>query len=76
MENLSEYSDNYSKKLGYLWQYYKNEPNATLNHSDSFKSKIKIIEKPLAVDNRKDVEIAVLLKHFWRTLEMALIKCD
>ena len=65
--------------MGYLWQYYRNEPIATLNNSESFKSKVKITEKPLAVDNRKDVEIAVLLKHlkdFWRTLEMALIKCD
>ena len=76
---MSEYNDNYSKTLGYLWQYYGNEPNATLNNSESFKSKVKITEEPLAVDNRKDVEIAVLLKHlkdFWRTLEMALIKCD
>ena len=27
MYNLIEYSDHYSKILGRLWQYYKDEPN-------------------------------------------------
>ena len=27
MYNLIEYSDNYSKTSGSLWQYYKDEPN-------------------------------------------------
>ena len=27
MYNLIEYSDNYSKTSGILWQYYKDEPN-------------------------------------------------
>ena len=26
MSNLIEYSDNYSKTSGSLWQYYRNEP--------------------------------------------------
>ena len=37
MYNLIEYSNNYSKTLGSLWQYYRDEP--TLNNagaSDSF----------------------------------------
>ena len=34
MYNLIEYSDNYSKTFGSLWQYYKDDPNdnLTLNH--------------------------------------------
>ena len=27
MYNMIEYSDNYSKTSGSLWQYYKGEPN-------------------------------------------------
>ena len=29
MYNLREYSDNYSKTSGNLWQYYRDEPNDT-----------------------------------------------
>ena len=47
MYNLIEYSDNYSKTSGRLWQYYKDEPNDNLADSESFKSKVKITEKPL-----------------------------
>ena len=43
--NLIEYSDNYSRTSGSLWQYYKNEPNDNLTNSKSFKSKIKITGK-------------------------------
>ena len=42
MYNLIEYSDNYSKASGSLWQYYKDEPNDNLANSESFKSKVKI----------------------------------
>ena len=42
MYNLIEYSDNYSKTFGKLWQYYKNEPNDNLTDSQSFKFRIKI----------------------------------
>ena len=43
--NLIEYSDNYSKNLESLWQYYKDEPNDNLTDSESLKSKIKILKK-------------------------------
>ena len=46
---------------------------------ESFKSRIKITGKPPADGKTKDVKIAVPLKclsNFWRTLEMALIKCE
>ena len=38
---LLEYSDNYAKTSGSLWQYYRDEPNDNLGDSESFKSKIK-----------------------------------
>ena len=41
MYNLVEYSDNYSKTSGNLWQYYKDDPNDNLTNSESFKSKVK-----------------------------------
>ena len=42
MFNLIEYSDNYSKRSGSLWQYYRDKPTKNLADSESFKSKIKI----------------------------------
>ena len=38
MYNLIEYSDNYSKTSGSLWQYYKDDPNDNITQSKSFKS--------------------------------------
>ena len=79
MYNLIEYSDNYSKASGSLWQYYKDDPNDNIAQSESFKSKIKITGKTPAEGNAKDVEIVVPLKYlsnFWRTLEMLSIYCE
>ena len=79
MYNLIEYSDNYAKISGSLWQYYRDEPNDNLTNSESFKSKIKITGKTPNNDNEKDVGIMVPLKYlsnFWRTLEMPLINCE
>ena len=42
MYNLIEYSDNYSKTSGSLWQYYKDDPNNNIADSESFKFKVKI----------------------------------
>ena len=58
MYNLIEYSDNYSKISGSLWQYYKDDPNGNITQSESFKSKIKITRKNPAAGNAKNVEIA------------------
>ena len=77
--NLIEYSDNYAKTSGRLWQYYRDEPNDTLADSESFKSKIKITGKSSNNGNEKYVEIMVPLKYlkiFWRTIEMPLINCE
>ena len=32
MYNLIEYSNNYSKTSGILWQYSRDEPNDFINH--------------------------------------------
>ena len=79
MFNLIEYSDDYPKTSGSLWQYYRDEPNDNLADSESSKSKIKITGKTPAAGNEKDVEIMVPLKYisnFWRTTEMPLINCE
>ena len=80
MNNLIEYSDNYAKTTGSLWQYFRDDPNDNLAESESFKSKIKITGKnPNNNNNVKNVEIMVPLKYlsnFWRTLEMPLINCE
>ena len=78
MYNLTEYSDNYLKTSGSLWQYYRDEPNNNLADSETFKSKIKITGKTPAAGNEKYVKIMVPLKYlsnFWRTLEIPLINC-
>ena len=79
MYNLIEYSDNYSKTSGSLWQYYKDDPNDNTANSESFKSKVKITGKTPNNGNTKDVEIIVPLKYlsnFSRALEMLLINCE
>ena len=79
MYNLKEYSDNYAKTSGSLWQYHRNEPSNNLANYKSFKSKIKITGRTPVGGNEKDVEIMFPLKNlssFWRTLEMPFINCE
>ena len=47
MYNLIEYSDNYAKSAGSLWQYFRDEPvnDDDIEDSKSFKSKTKITGK-------------------------------
>ena len=76
--NLIEYSDNYAKTTGSLWQYFRDEPDDDIEDSESFKSKIKITGKTPAASIVKYIEIMIPLKYlsnFWRTLEMPLINC-
>ena len=89
MYNLIEYSDNYAKTTGSLWQYCKNIParnnanNAIIifaeaNTTASFNFKVKITGRT-GDDGTKDVEIMIPLKYlsnFWRTLEMPLINYE
>ena len=87
MYNLIEYSDNYAKTTGSLWQYCKDIPARNANNdeiitfdannlTDSFKFKAKITGET-GNDGTKDVEIIVppkYLSNFWRTLEMPFVK--
>ena len=89
MYNVIEYSDNYSKTSGWLWQYCKDIPavdddgdivdfnGATATDSFNFMAKITgQIDDDRKINN---VEIMVPLKYlsnFWRTLEMSLINCE
>ena len=88
MYNLIEYSDNYTKTTGSLWQYCKDIPVRDANHiieeftggntTDSFNFKAKITGQT-GNNGTKDVEIMVSLKYLsncWRTLEMPLINCE
>ena len=89
MYNLTEYSDNYSKTSGSLWQYCKDIPAVDNgrdivifkgdNDTDSLNFKSKIIGKTDDDGDIENVEIMILLKYlsnFWRTLEMPLINCE
>ena len=80
MYNLIEYSDNYSRTSGSLWQYCKDIPvvdnnNAIVNFAeynltDSFNFKAKMTGQT-GDDGTNNVEIMVPLKYlsnFWRTL--------
>ena len=88
MYNLIEFSDNYSKTSGSLWQYCKDilavNNNGDIvdfngaNATDSFNFKTKITGQTND-DGIINVEIMVPLKYlsnFWRTLEMPLINCE
>ena len=78
MYNLIEYSDNYSKTSGSLWQYCKDIPAVNnnddivefngANATDSFNFKAKITGQT-GNNGTKNVEIMVPLKYlsnFWR----------
>ena len=88
MYNLIEYSDDYSKTSGSLWQYCFDKPPlyndnrinffTENNLTDSFNFKAKITGQT-GNNGTKDAEIMVPLKYlsnFWRTLEMPLINCE
>ena len=75
MYNLTEYSDNYSKTSGSLWQYYKDEPNDNLANSESFQSKVKITENTPALGNTKDAIITVPLKYLSNFGELLKYHC-
>ena len=89
MYNFIEYSDNYSKTCGSLWQYCKDIPAANINGdivdfnganaTNSFNFKAKITGQANDDGEINNVEIMVPLKYlsnFCRTLEMPLISCE
>ena len=90
MYNLLEYSKNYRKTTGSLWNYYRDEPNSgiggrnnnvnySIKDSKSFDYKTSITGKLKDINRTKYVEIVVLLKYlnnFWRVLNISLINCE
>ena len=90
MYNLLEYSKNYEKTSGSLFNYYKDEPendempndnnviNISIRNSKSFDYKTKIVGNAANV-LEKEVTIAIPLKYlgnFWRSLDIPLINCE
>ena len=88
MYNLIEYSDNYSKTSGSLWQYCKDIPavnnnNAIVNFTennltDSLNFKVKMTGQS-GDDRTKYCEIMVPLKYLtnlFRSLEVPLVNCE
>ena len=74
--NLIEYSDNYSKTSGCLWQYYRDDQNDNITQSAS---RLKKQEKILLLVIQKTLKQQCPLKYlskFCRTLEMPLINCE
>ena len=90
MYNLLEYSKNYRKTTGSLWNYYRNEPSSTIGannithsilNSESFDYKASFMENSVTHDNltKHDVKVVVPIKHlsnFWRNLDIPLINCE
>ena len=92
MYNLLEYSKNYEKTSGSLFNYYRDEPkehtvgagddaiNISLRNSKSFDYKTEVIGSlDAGEDEKEDVTIAIPLKYlgnFWRSLDIPLINCE
>ena len=88
INNLIEYSANYSKTSGSLWQYCNDIPAVNddgdfvdfndANATDSFNFTTKITSETND-DGIINIEIMVPLKYlsnFWRTIEMPLINYE
>ena len=90
MYNLLEYSKNYRKTTGSLWNNYRDKPNSPIGdnnithsilNSESFDYKANFMENGVTHDNltKNDVKIVAPLKHlinFWRHLDIPLINCE
>ena len=91
MYNLLEYSTNYKKTTGSLWNYYRDEPrNPLSSDSESFKYKTSTQENTYNVGageegydgnkvGKNETEVVIPLKHlsnFLRSLNIPLINCE
>ena len=65
MHKLTEYSHNYSKTTGSLWQHYRYQSAASIENSESFKSKIRITGKTPPDNNTKK---------YWNSSTMKILK--
>ena len=91
MYNLLEYSINYRKTTGSLWNYYRDEPNSgtdannnvthSILNSESFDYKASFMENGVTQNNliKNNVKIVIPLKHlsnFRRSLNIPLVNCQ
>ena len=91
MYNLIEYSKNYRKTTGSLWNYYRDEPSDPLSSdSESFKYKNNITGNTYNIGageegydankvGKNETEVVIPLKYlsyFWRSLNIPLINCE
>ena len=90
MYNLLEYSKNYRKTTGSLWNYYRDEPNSSTDtdnithsilNSESFDYKANFMENGVTNNNltKNNVKIVIPLKYlsnFWKSLHIPLINCE
>ena len=86
MYNLLEYSKNYRKITGSLWNYYRDEPDDTLSSdSESSKYKTSITGNTYSIADdankvgKNETEVVTPLKHlsnFWRSLNIPLINFE
>ena len=88
MYNLLEYSKNYKKTTGSLWNYYRDEPNSSTDNnnnithsilnSESFDYRANFMENGVTQNNliKNNVKIVIPLKHLsnlWSNLNIPLI---
>ena len=91
MYHLLEYSKNYKKTTGSLWNYYRDEPSNPLSSNfESFKYKTSITGNIYNVgaaeagydgnkSGKNETEVVIPLKHlrkFWRSLNIPLINLE
>ena len=91
MYNLLEYSKDYRKTTGSLWNYYRYEPSNPLSsNSESFKYKTSITGNTYNVGageagydatkvGKNETEVVISLKHLsnlWKALNIPLINCE
>ena len=92
MYNMLEYSKNYEKTSGSLFNYYRDEPNEaeiahdngainiSIRNSKSFDHETEITGSfDTGEDEKEDVTITIPLKYlgkFWRSLDIPLINCE
>ena len=88
--NLLEYSKNYRKTTGSLWNYCRDQPRSAIGddnithsilNSKSFDYKASFMDNGVTHDNltKNDIKVVVPLKHlstFWRHLDIPSINCE
>ena len=90
MYNLLEYSKNYIKTSGSLWNYYRDKPSSSIDdeniihsilNSESFDYRANFVEDGVTHNNllKNDVKVVVPVKHlsnFWRSLNIPIINSE